>query len=73
MTDYGLWALVVFNSLLFIGLVVSFFRSKTKRDWLALGGFSAFIVALFTEMYGYPGGHPPTPRTHDQPLAERSE
>ena len=51
---YGLWALVVFNSLLFIIFAASFFHPKTKRDWRALGGFSAFIVALFTEMYGYP-------------------
>ena len=56
MTDngYGLWPLVVFNSLLFIVFAVSFFHPKTKRDWRALGGFSAFVVALFTEMYGYP-------------------
>ena len=51
---YGLWFLVVFNSLLFIVFAASFFHPKTKRDWRALGGFSAFVVALFTEMYGYP-------------------
>ena len=51
---YGLWALVVFNSLLFIVFAVSFFHPKSKRDWRVLGGFSAFVVALFTEMYGYP-------------------
>lgn len=51
---YGLWGLVVFNSLLFIVFAASFFHPKTKRDWRALGAFSAFLVALFTEMYGYP-------------------
>ena len=51
---YGLWFLVVVNSLLFILFAVSFFHHKSSRDWRALGGFSAFIVALFTEMYGYP-------------------
>jgi protein-S-isoprenylcysteine O-methyltransferase Ste14 len=51
---YGLWALVVFNSLLFIVFAASFFHPKSRRDWRALGGFSAFVVALFTEMYGYP-------------------
>ena len=51
---YGLWFLVVFNSALFIVFAASFFHPKTKRDWRALGGFSAFVVALFTEMYGYP-------------------
>ena len=25
-----------------------------KRDWRTFGGFSAFIVALFVEMYGFP-------------------
>ncbi len=56
MTDngYGLWFLVVFNSLLFIVFAASFFHPQSKRDWRALGGFSAFVVALFTEMYGYP-------------------
>jgi len=51
---YGLWPLVIFNSLLFIVFAASFFHPKTGRDWRALGGFSAFVVALFTEMYGYP-------------------
>ena len=51
---YGLWPLVVFNSVLFIVFAASFFHPKTKRDWRVLGGFSAFVVALFTEMYGYP-------------------
>lgn len=56
MTDsaYGLWALVAFNSMLFIIFAASFFHPRSRRDWRALGAFSAFIVALFTEMYGYP-------------------
>lgn len=51
---YGLWALVVVNSAVFILFAISFFHPRGGRDWRALGGFSAFIVALFTEMYGYP-------------------
>jgi protein-S-isoprenylcysteine O-methyltransferase Ste14 len=51
---YGLWALVIVNSLLFIVFAASFFHPQSRRDWRALGGFSAFVVALFTEMYGYP-------------------
>ena len=51
---YGLWFLVVFNSLIFIVFAASFFHPKTKRDWRVMGGFSAFVIALFTEMYGYP-------------------
>ena len=51
---YGLWFLVVVNSAIFILFAVSFFRPKTHRDWRVLGTFSAFVVALFTEMYGFP-------------------
>lgn len=32
----------------------SFTRPRTKRDWRSFGAFSAFLVALFTEMYGFP-------------------
>lgn len=55
-TDYGydLWGLVLINSAVFIIFAFSFVRPRTKLDWRALGGFSAFIVALFTEMYGFP-------------------
>ena len=56
MTDYGygLWAAVAFDSALVIGFAIAFFHPRNGRDWRALGGFSAFVVALFTEMYGYP-------------------
>jgi protein-S-isoprenylcysteine O-methyltransferase Ste14 len=51
---YGLWTLVVINSAVFIIFAFSFFKPQTKRDWRSFGAFSAFIVALFTEMYGFP-------------------
>ena len=51
---YGLWALVIVNSAIFIMFAFSFFKPKTKRDWRTFGSFSAFIVALFVEMYGFP-------------------
>jgi protein-S-isoprenylcysteine O-methyltransferase Ste14 len=51
---YGLWLLVVVNSLVFILFAFSFTRPKTDRDWRSFGAFSAFIVALFAEMYGFP-------------------
>src|SRR5665647_1457570 len=51
---YGLWSLVIINSLIFIIFAFSFTHPKTSRDWRSLGGFAAFIVALFTEMYGFP-------------------
>lgn len=51
---YGLWFLVILNSLLFIFFAFSFFKPQTKTDWRSFGAFSAFIVALFVEMYGFP-------------------
>lgn len=51
---YGLWSLVIINSLVFIIFAFSFAKPQSKRDWRTFGAFSAFIVALFTEMYGFP-------------------
>lgn len=51
---YGLWLLVVINSAIFILFAFSFFKPQTKRDWRSFGAFSAFLIALFTEMYGFP-------------------
>jgi protein-S-isoprenylcysteine O-methyltransferase Ste14 len=51
---YGLWTLVILNSLVFIIFAFSFTKPRTRRDWRSFGAFSAFIVALFTEMYGFP-------------------
>ncbi|HYL21833.1 MAG TPA: isoprenylcysteine carboxylmethyltransferase family protein [Gemmatimonadales bacterium] len=51
---YGLWSLVVINSAIFILFAFSFFKPKSKRDWRTFGTFSAFLVALFVEMYGFP-------------------
>jgi protein-S-isoprenylcysteine O-methyltransferase Ste14 len=51
---YGLWTLVLINSAIFIMFAFSFFKPKTKRDWRTFSSFSAFIVALFVEMYGFP-------------------
>jgi len=51
---YGLWSLVVINSAIFIFFAFTFFKPQTKRDWRSFSAFSAFLVALFTEMYGFP-------------------
>ena len=51
---YGLWALVIINTAVFVIFAFSFTKPKTSRDWRSFGAFSAFIVALFTEMYGFP-------------------
>ena len=51
---YGLWSLAIVNSLVFIIFALSFAKPRTQRDWRSFGAFSAFLVALFTEMYGFP-------------------
>jgi protein-S-isoprenylcysteine O-methyltransferase Ste14 len=51
---YGLWPLVIINSLIFIIFAFSFAKPQTSRDWRSFSAFSAFLVALFTEMYGFP-------------------
>ena len=51
---YGLWSLVIINSAVFIIFAFSFAKPQSTRDWRSFGMFSAFIVALFTEMYGFP-------------------
>lgn len=51
---YGLWGLVIVNSAIFIFFAYTFFKPKTPRDWRSFSAFSAFLVALFAEMYGFP-------------------
>ena len=51
---YGLWSMVLLNSAIFIFFAFTFFKPKTSRDWRSFGAFSAFLVALFAEMYGFP-------------------
>ena len=53
-SSYGLWSLVIINSAVFIFFAVSFFKPASARDWRSFGAFTAFIVALFVEMYGFP-------------------
>lgn len=51
---YGLWSLALINSAVFILFLYSFAKPRTTRDWGSFGAMSAFLVALFTEMYGFP-------------------
>ena len=52
--SYGLWTLVAINSAIFLIFAFSFTKPRTARDWRSFSAFSAFIVALFVEMYGFP-------------------
>jgi len=53
-SQYGLWPLVIINSAIFIIFAFSFTKPSTSKDWKSFGAFSAFVIALFTEMYGFP-------------------
>jgi len=53
-SGYGLWPLVILNSAIFIIFAFSFTKPSNSRDWKSFGAFSAFVIALFTEMYGFP-------------------
>lgn len=51
---YGLWTLAALNAALFIFFAWTFYKPTHSRDWRTFGLYSAFIVALFAEMYGFP-------------------
>lgn len=52
--EYGFWMLVVFHVALFLFFGVSFLAPRGRREWRSFGAFAAFVVALYTEMYGFP-------------------
>ncbi|OGK21691.1 isoprenylcysteine carboxyl methyltransferase [Candidatus Roizmanbacteria bacterium RIFCSPHIGHO2_01_FULL_39_8] len=52
--EYGNWFLVAINIIIFMFFVKSVFKPKTRTDWRTYKMFSAFLVALFAEMYGFP-------------------
>lgn len=51
---YGLWSLAIINAAFFILFAFSFTKPNSARDWRSFGAFAAFVIALFTEMYGFP-------------------
>jgi protein-S-isoprenylcysteine O-methyltransferase Ste14 len=52
--EYGYWLMAIVMSVIFVVFALSFTRPKSWRDWRQFGAFSAFVVALFAEMYGFP-------------------
>lgn len=51
---YGMWVIVLFNIGLFLFFTLSFLTPKGRIEWRSMGIVTAFLVALFTEMYGFP-------------------
>ena len=42
-SGYGLWVLVIFNTVIFVAFAVSFFHPRTNRDWRAMGMYLSLI------------------------------
>lgn len=53
-THFFNWPLAIINILMFSLFVLAFIRPIRKRDWKAFSLYEAFIISLFTEMYGIP-------------------
>ena len=51
---YGMWPAVLVSIGIFIFFVSSYLKPKKRWEWQSMGTYSAFVVALFTEMYGFP-------------------
>ncbi len=51
---YGLWSAVAFNVMFVLGFALSFLAPKRRVEWRSMGVLAAWVVALFTEMFGFP-------------------
>ena len=52
--SYGDWSLAVIYTLVFALIALFFHRPESARDWRAFVAFTAFLAALFIEMYVFP-------------------
>lgn len=52
--DYGMWPAAIFSIGLVFFFIGSYLLPTRRREWRSMGLFAAWIVALFTEMYGIP-------------------
>lgn len=51
---YGNWRGVAVVSAIFVGFVLAFIRPRRRAEWGRAGLYSAFLISLFTEMFGLP-------------------
>jgi protein-S-isoprenylcysteine O-methyltransferase Ste14 len=51
---YGVWFAVIANVILILFFALGFLAPRGKWEWRSLGVFTGFLVALFSEMYGFP-------------------
>lgn len=52
--SYGMWVVVAIHIGLFLFFIFSFLVPKNRVEWRNMGAVTAFLVALFAEMYGFP-------------------
>jgi protein-S-isoprenylcysteine O-methyltransferase Ste14 len=52
--DYNMWPAAILSIGLVFFFVGSYMLPTRRREWRSMGLFAAWIVALFTEMYGIP-------------------
>jgi protein-S-isoprenylcysteine O-methyltransferase Ste14 len=52
--DYGMWPAALMSIGLVLVFMFSFLRPRRRAEWRSMGLFSAWLVALFAEMYGFP-------------------
>ncbi len=51
---YGMWVVAAFNVGIFLFFMLSFLKPRGSDEWRGMGVVTAFLVALFAEMYGFP-------------------
>lgn len=51
---YGFWSIVIANVAFILIFVLSFLAPRGRWEWRSMGVFTGFLVALFSEMYGFP-------------------
>ncbi|MFV2057056.1 MAG: isoprenylcysteine carboxylmethyltransferase family protein [Thiohalomonadales bacterium] len=51
---YGMWIVAAFNVGIFLFFILSFIKPRGSQEWRGMGVVTAFLVALFAEMYGFP-------------------
>ncbi|HEB93957.1 MAG TPA: isoprenylcysteine carboxylmethyltransferase family protein [Gammaproteobacteria bacterium] len=51
---YGMWVVAAFNVGIFLFFMLSFLKPRGGDEWRGMGAVAAFLVALFSEMYGFP-------------------
>jgi len=51
---YGMWVVAAFNIGIFLFFILSFLKPRGSDEWRNMSVVTAFLVALFAEMYGFP-------------------